>query len=67
MLQAKVDHKLITAGPEAPEWATCPACEGQVQKRRRSRGRGKYTWYFRHANAVGPDCPLRGPGMGRVG
>lgn len=67
MLQANVNGKPVTAGSDAPDTATCPACGGEVQKRSRRIGKNRYTHYYRHANGIGEDCPLRGPGMGRVG
>ena len=59
MLRAKVDGELIQAGPDSPEVATCPACGGEVCKRRRRVGRNGHTHFYRHKAGVGNDCFLR--------
>ena len=38
--------------------AACPACGGEVRKRKRKNGRA-YTYFYRHRIAAGEDCPLR--------
>lgn len=35
MREAKVDDRIVVAGPDAPDVATCPACDCEVRKRRR--------------------------------
>jgi predicted nucleic acid-binding Zn ribbon protein len=60
MREAKVDGELIQAGPDSPEAAQCPACGGEVRKRRRKVGRDGYTYFYRHRHRSGDDgCPLR--------
>jgi hypothetical protein len=59
MLEAKVDGELIQAGPDSPEVAQCPACGGEVRKRRRKVGRDGHTYFYRHRRGVGDECPLR--------
>ena len=62
MLEAKVDDQLILAGPESPEAALCPACGGEVRKRKRKVGRDGHTYFYRHryrSGASNDDCPLR--------
>jgi predicted nucleic acid-binding Zn ribbon protein len=46
MLEAKVDGELIQAGPDSPEVAQCPACGGEVRKRRRKVGRDGHTYFY---------------------
>ena len=55
ILEAKVDGELIQAGPDSPEVATCPACGGEVRKRRRKVGRSGYTFFYRHKAGVSQD------------
>jgi hypothetical protein len=59
MLEAKVDGVLVKAGPKSPDVAECPACKGEVRKRKRKVGRGRYSYFYRHHNGVGEGCPLR--------
>jgi hypothetical protein len=59
MLEAKVDGEPIQAGPDSPEVAQCPACGGEVRKRKRKVGRDGHTHFYRHKTGVGQDCPLR--------
>ena len=59
MLEAKVNGRLIKAGPDSPEVAQCPACGGEVRKRKRKIGRSEHVYFFRHRIGVGSDCPLR--------
>jgi uncharacterized C2H2 Zn-finger protein len=54
------DNALIEAGPDGPEQAKCPACEGTVVLRSRRYGRGsKKTWFYRHRRGEGPWCSRR--------
>jgi hypothetical protein len=50
---------LIEAGPDAPEVATCSACGGTVDLRGRRTGKNpdEKTWYYRHRQGEGRDCP----------
>jgi hypothetical protein len=59
MIEAKVNGELIQAGPESPEVAQCPACGGEVHKRRRRVGRNTHTYFYRHRQGFGNNCPLR--------
>ena len=59
MRKAMVDGDLMAASPEAPERATCPACGGEVAKRKRRRSDGKVTWFWRHQPGEGYGCPKR--------
>jgi hypothetical protein len=59
MLEAKLDGELIQAGPDSPEVAQCPACGGEVRKRKRKVGRGGLVHFYRHRQGVRTDCPLR--------
>jgi hypothetical protein len=59
MHEAKVDGELTQAGPDSPEVARCPACGGEVRKRRRKVGRSEHTYFYRHRQGIGGDCPLR--------
>ena len=59
MQEAKVDGELIQAGPGSPDVATCPACGGEVCKRKRKVGRNGHTHFYRHQRGTDADCPLR--------
>ena len=59
MRDARLNGKLITASPHSPDVAICPACGGEVRKRRREVGRSEVTYFYRHNTAEGIDCPLR--------
>jgi hypothetical protein len=59
MQDAKVDGQLIQASSNSPDVATCPACGGEVHKRKRKSGKDGYTFFYRHRRGVGEDCPLR--------
>ena len=59
MKEAKVDGELVQAGPDSPEIARCPACGGEVHKRKRRVGRNGYSYFYRHRQGTNPDCPLR--------
>lgn len=47
---------VITAGPEAPEQALCPACREEVEIRHRS---DSGTWFYRHRAGGNGHCPRR--------
>ena len=49
----------ITAGPNAPTTAICPACGGAVVLRKRKRMDGETTYFYRHKQGQGEDCPHR--------
>jgi hypothetical protein len=59
MFEARVNGHPVRAGADSPEVAQCPACGGEVRKRKRKVGRGGYTYFYRHRRGVGDDCPLR--------
>jgi hypothetical protein len=59
MLEAKSNGVLVKAGPKSPDVAECPACKGEVRKRKRRVGRGQYVYFYRHRNGVGDECALR--------
>lgn len=59
MREVKVNGRLIQAGPDCPEVAECPACGGEVRKRKRKVGRNGLVYFYRHRIGVGNDCPLR--------
>jgi hypothetical protein len=59
MREAKWKGRLVEAGPDSPEVAKCPACGGEVHKRRRKVGRRKYTYFYRHCAGADDGCPLR--------
>jgi hypothetical protein len=59
MREAMVNGRLVLARPDSPEVATCPACGGVVKKRKRRRGDGQVTYFYRHVMGVGDGCPLR--------
>jgi hypothetical protein len=58
MRDAKLNGRPVLAGPDSPDVALCPACGGEVKKRRRSDS-GKTTWFYRHRQGVGDGCPRR--------
>jgi hypothetical protein len=67
MQQAKVGRRLITAGPDSPETAQCPACGAPVRRRKRRVHNGQPTYFYRHEPDSGEGCPLRyAPGEQRV-
>ena len=59
MHEAEIDGQLVKAGPDCPDVAQCPACGGEVRKRRRKVSRTDYVYFYRHRIGVGNDCPLR--------
>jgi len=58
MKRAKLNGKLIEAGPDAPKRAECPHCGAEVLLRRRKTMDG-VTWYWRHINGQALACPAR--------
>ena len=59
MREARVNGRLVMAGPNSPEMASCPSCGEEVKKRKRRGSDGKATWFWRHKVGVGDGCPLR--------
>jgi hypothetical protein len=59
MRQAKFKGRIVTAGPDTPDVATCPACGGEVRKRKRRRMDKTVTWFYRHRRGAGKHCPKR--------
>lgn len=59
MKEARVNGKLVTAGPDAPETAVCPACGAQVRRRYVTRMDGEVTYFYRHCLRQGKGCPRR--------
>ena len=59
MREAQVNGQIVQAGPDSPEVATCPACGGVVEKRKRRTMGGQVTYFYRHKDGEGPKCPLR--------
>jgi hypothetical protein len=57
MRDAQHNRNLIPASAASPDVAQCPACGGEVRKRKRTDS-GSTTWFYRHR--TGPDdCPRR--------
>ena len=59
MREAKVEDEVVVAGPDTPDVAECPACGGEIHKRKRRRMDGSVSFYYRHKRGVGKDCPKR--------
>jgi len=59
MQKAKANEQTVPAGPDSPQVATCPACGGVVEKRKRRKMDGQATYFYRHKADVGLKCPLR--------
>ena len=59
MREAKVEGEVVVAGPDTPDVAQCPACGGEVHKRKRRRMDGSVSYYYRHKRGVCKDCPKR--------
>lgn len=59
MQQAEFDDELVTAGPDSPQVARCPACGEAVCKRSRRQANGETTWFYRHQVGAGKDCHRR--------
>jgi hypothetical protein len=59
MREAKVGNRIVVAGPDAPDVATCPACGSEVRKRSRRCMDKSVTWYYRHKRGLGKHCPKR--------
>jgi uncharacterized protein with PIN domain len=49
----------VSASPDAPEEAVCPACGGAVRKRKRRTMGAQVTYFYRHERGTGKECPLR--------
>jgi len=50
---------LVPASATSPDVATCPACGGEVRKRKRRVGRD-VTWFYRHRQGTeGDGCSRR--------
>ena len=59
MQKAKANGQVVSSGPDSPQVATCPACGGVVEKRKRRTMSGQVTYFYRHKAGVGEKCPLR--------
>jgi hypothetical protein len=59
MQQVKFEGELVTANPESPHVARCPACVQEVRKREWRRDGGETIWFYRHRIGVGDGCPPR--------
>ncbi|MCP4538959.1 MAG: hypothetical protein GY832_17630 [Chloroflexi bacterium] len=59
MQDAVVNGNLIQASPDSPEQAQCPTCGAAVVRRKRRRMDGDYSWFYRHVQGEGRDCPRR--------
>ena len=58
MREAMLNGRAVQAGPDSPQVAQCPACGGEVRKRKRKVGRNGYAYFYRH-HTGDDDCPLR--------
>jgi len=58
MREATLEDKTVTTGPDVPDVARCPACDGEVLKRKRGGSGGRVTWFWRHA-LFSDGCPLQ--------
>jgi hypothetical protein len=59
MRDAMVNGELVVASPESPDVALCPACGGEVRKRKRKTLGGRATYFYRHKTGVARGCPRR--------
>jgi hypothetical protein len=59
MQEARVNGRLVMAGPDAPEVGLCPCCGCVVEKRKRRRGNDEVTYFWRHKAGADDGCPLR--------
>jgi len=59
MQKAKANEQIVSAGPDSPKVATCPACGGIVEKHKRRMMSGQATYFYRHKAGEGEKCPLR--------
>jgi hypothetical protein len=59
MQDARVNGRLVIAGPDAPHTAVCPDCSAEVQKRKRTCMDQSITYFYRHKRGQGRDCPRR--------
>jgi hypothetical protein len=57
--EARLNGRLVEAGPNSPEVALCPVCGEEVHKRCRKVDRRTSTYFYRHRAGVGDGCPLR--------
>ena len=57
--EARVNGKTVTAGPDSPKVGKCPACGSEVRKRKRRTMDKSVTWFYRHADGTGKECPKR--------
>ena len=56
MRDAKINGRMVTAGPDSPEVGQCPECGHQVQKRSRRRMDKTISWFYRHTRGADRDC-----------
>lgn len=59
MREARINGRIVEAGPDAPDVAQCPECGHEVIKRSRRTMDKTVTWYYRHAPGASRDCPRR--------
>ena len=59
MREAMVNGRLVVAGPDSPEKASCPSCSGVITKRKRKTMDGRLTYFYRHQRGEGERCPQR--------
>jgi hypothetical protein len=59
MHEAKVNGRLVLAGPDTPTQAECPCCGEAVSKRKRRRSDGRVTYFYRHVTGASDGCALR--------
>ncbi len=59
MRDAKVKGRLIVADPDSPDVARCPACGGEVHKRKRRLMGGGVIYFYRHKQGIGNNCTRR--------
>ena len=59
MKDARVNGRLVIAGPDAPHAGQCPDCGAEVQKRQRTRMDGSVSYFYRHKRGQGKGCPRR--------
>jgi hypothetical protein len=59
MRDAEVNGEPVTAGPDTPDEAICPACGTEVHKRKRTCMGRTVTYFYRHRRGQAKDCPRR--------
>ena len=59
MRDAMKDGRLVVAGPDAPDVATCPDCGHEVHRRSRKTMDKTITWFYRHAAGASKNCRRR--------